>query len=56
MTQFETGDIVYARLGTCPLVGTVTCKDDETGKYLIRFSAVQQDWYSAEDIVAYKRD
>lgn len=54
MDKYQTGDMVYAKLGTLPVVGTVVYKDSKTGKYLIRFSAVQQDWYFEKDIVPYK--
>lgn len=55
MDRFQTGDVVYARLGTFPVVGTVICRDETTGKYLIRFSAVQQDWYPEDEIDPYTR-
>ncbi len=54
MGNYKPGDMVYAKLGTLPVVGTVVYKDDKTEKYLIRFSAVQQDWYFENDIVPYK--
>ena len=47
---FEIGDQVYARLGTMQIVGTVVSIDEKTGKVLVRFSAVQQDWYEADEI------
>ena len=53
MDRFQTGDVVYARLGTFPVVGTVICRDETTGKYLIRFSAGQQDWYPEDEIDPY---
>lgn len=55
MDRFQMGDVVYARLGTFPVVGTVICRDETTGKYLIRFSAVQQDWYPEDEIDPYTR-
>lgn len=51
--SFKTGDLVYAPLGTLPVVGTVVHTDSGTGKYLVRFSAVQQDWYSEEELKPY---
>ncbi|HIU10161.1 MAG TPA: hypothetical protein IAB00_02800 [Candidatus Avidehalobacter gallistercoris] len=55
MDKYKTGDMVYAKLGTLPVVGTIIYKDDKTEKYLIRFSTVQQDWYSENDIIPYKQ-
>ena len=50
MNRYQPGEVVYAKLGALPAVGTVICRDERTGKYLIRFSAVQQDWYGEEEI------
>lgn len=50
MNVFEIGDQVYARLGTMQIVGTVVSIDEDAGKVLVRFSAVQQDWYGADEI------
>ena len=50
MNVFEIGDQVYSRLGTMQIVGTVVSIDEKTGKVLVRFSAVQQDWYEADEI------
>ena len=47
---FKIGDQVYAKLGTMPVVGTVVSIDENTGRVLVRFSAVQQDWYDPGDI------
>ena len=55
MNRYQPGDVVYAKLGALPAVGTVICRDEKTGKYLIRFSAVQQDWYGEEEIAPYSR-
>lgn len=44
------GDQVYAKLGTMPVVGTVVTIDEATGRILVRFSAVQQDWYNADEL------
>ena len=54
MNQYKIGDLVYASLGTLPVVGTVV--DFHTGleKYLVRFSAVQQDWYDPEDLALFE--
>ena len=48
MNFYQPGDVVCAKLGTLPVVGTVIFLDEKTGKYLIHFSAVQQDWYAEE--------
>lgn len=55
MDKYRTGDLVYAKLGTLPIVGTVVAMDPKTGKYLVRFSAVQQNWYAAEELDSYGR-
>ena len=55
MNRYQPGDVVYAKLGTLPAVGTVICRDDRTGKYLVRFSAVQQGWYEEAEIAPYSR-
>ena len=55
MNHYQPGDVVYAKLGTLPAVGTVVCRDEKTGKYLIRFSAVQQDWYEEAEIAPCSR-
>ena len=55
MNSYQPGDVVYAKLGTLPAVGTVVCRDEKTGKYLIRFSAVQQDWYAEAEIAPYSQ-
>ena len=55
MNRYQPGDVVYAKLGTLPVVGTVICRDEKTGKYLIHFSAVQQDWYAEAEIAPYSR-
>ena len=56
MNKFKIGDTVYAKLGTLPVAGTIVCQDAKTGKYLIRFSAMQQDWYSEDEIAPYSQD
>ena len=53
MNEYKIGDLVYAKLGTLPCVGSVIAAD-QNGKYLIRFSAVQQDWYSEGDLTPYR--
>ena len=55
MEHYQPGDVVCAKLGTLPVVGTVVCRDEKTGKYLIRFSAVQQDWYAEEELAPYSQ-
>ena len=50
---FKIGDQVYAKLGTMPVVGTVVSIDENTGRVLVRFSAVQQNWYTEEELVPY---
>ena len=45
LTQYKIGDLVFAKLGTTPLVGVVVYKDNKHSRYLIRFSGVQQDYY-----------
>ena len=49
-TIFKIGDQVYARLGTMSVVGTVVSIDEDTGRVLVRFSAVQQDWYEPGEV------
>ena len=49
-TIFKIGEQVYARLGTMSVVGTVVSIDEDTGRVLVRFSAVQQDWYEPGDV------
>ena len=56
MEQYKTGDLVYARLGTYPVVGTVVCIDHKRERYLVRFSAVQQDWYLESERTPYTGD
>ena len=53
MDKYKIGDLVYAKLGTLPCVGTVIAADQD-GKYLVRFSAVQQDWYAEGEVTAYQ--
>ncbi len=53
MERFEIGAQVYAKLGTLPLAGTVVAQDPKTGRYLVRFSGVQQDWYPAEELTPF---
>ena len=48
MDKYKIGELVYANLGTLPVVGTVVDCNEKLGKYLVRFSAVQQDWYAEE--------
>ena len=53
MERYKIGDLVYARLGTLPVVGTVVDWNARLGKYLVRFSGVQQDWYPAEELTPF---
>ena len=53
MTDLEIGDQVRAVYGTLPLVGTVVAFD-EAGRVLVRFGAVQQDWYQPEDLALFE--
>ena len=48
--RYKIGDQVYARLGTLMAVGTVVDWNEGLGKYLVRFSAVQQDWYTEDEL------
>ena len=50
MAKYKTGGQVFANLGTLPVVGTVIEYTSKLGKYLVRFSAVQQDWYAEEEL------
>ena len=55
MDQYKVGDLVYARLGTLPAVGTVVdVRHGGAGRCLIRFSAVQQDWYAEEELTPFE--
>ena len=54
MEHYQPGDVVCAKLGTLPVVGTVVCRDEKTGKYLIRFSAVQQGWYPEAELTPFR--
>ena len=56
MDKYSAGHLVYAKLGTLSVVGTVVYRDPKTGKYLIRFSNVQQNWYSEDELTPYKQD
>lgn len=53
LTQYKIGDLVFAKLGTTPLVGVVVYKDNKHSRYLIRFSGVQQDYYSEDELTPY---
>ena len=56
MDKYSAGHLVYAKLGTLSVVGTVVYRDPKTGKYLIRFSNVQQNWYSEDELTPYNQD
>ena len=45
MGRYTTGDLVWAKLGALPAVGVVVAQNPKTGDILVRFSAVQQDWF-----------
>ena len=53
MGKYQIGDLVYTKLGTLPVIGTVVDVNSKIGKYLVRFSAVQQDWYAEEELTPY---
>lgn len=55
MDKYKIGDLVSAKLGTLPAVGTVVGADRKMEKYLVRFSAVQQNWYAEEELSPYRR-
>ena len=48
--RYKIGDQVDARLGTLKVVGTVVDWNEGLGRYLVRFSAVQQDWYAEDEL------
>ncbi len=54
MDNYKIGDQVYAKLGAFPVIGTVIAANAEMGKYLIRFSVVQQNWYAEEELRPYQ--
>lgn len=49
------GDLVYAKLGTLPVIGTVVAIDEENDKYLVHFSGIQQGWYKETVLTAYQQ-
>ena len=53
MEKYKIGDLVCAKFGAFPLAGTVVSVNTQLEKYLVRFSAVQQDWYSEEELTQY---
>ncbi len=53
MEKYQIGDAVYAKLGTFPVVGTIVAVDTKAEKYLVRFSGVQQNWYTEEELIPY---
>jgi hypothetical protein len=55
MEKYQIGDIVYAKLGAFPVVGTIVAVDKKAEKYLVRFSAVQQNWYAEEELIPYQQ-
>ena len=54
MDKYKIGDLVSAKLGTLPLVGTVVSYDEAAGQYLVRFSAVQQGWYQEAELTPFR--
>ncbi|MDT2813992.1 hypothetical protein [Vagococcus carniphilus] len=53
MKKFKTGDIVQLLDPNLPIVGLVMTRDSKKNKYLIKFSAGQQDYYSEEELMLY---
>ncbi|VDG19492.1 hypothetical protein [Lactiplantibacillus mudanjiangensis] len=53
LTKYKIGDLVFAKLGTLPLVGTVVYLDKKGAQYLVRFSATQQLYYAETDLTPY---
>lgn len=55
MEKYQIGDLVYVKLSTLPAVGTVVDVNSKMGKYLVRFSAVQQNWYAEKELTPYRQ-
>lgn len=53
MGKYKIGDLVYAKLGAFPVVGTIINVNAKLEKYLVRFSIAQQDWYHESDLTPY---
>ncbi len=54
MEAYKTGDLVLVKLGTLSITGTVVHFNTKTKKYLVRFSAQQQNWYAQEELTPYR--
>lgn len=55
MTEYKIGDLVYGKLGTAELVGTVIYFDEKREKYLVRFGENQQIYYLKDELRPYKK-
>lgn len=53
MKKFKIGDIVQLLDPNLPIVGLVMTRDSKKNKYLIKFSASQQEYYSEEELMFY---
>ena len=51
--RYRVGDQVYASLGTLKVVGTVVDWNEGLRRYLVHFSAVQQDWYAEDELTPF---
>ena len=56
METYKIGTLVYAKLGALPVVGTIVSRNEKTGKYLVRFSGTQQDYYSETELTPYSKE
>lgn len=56
MAAFEVGDTVQIT-GTTMTgnVGTVVHRDEAKDRYLVRIDAITQNWFTADELVAYGR-
>lgn len=56
MAGFEVGDTVQIT-GTTMTgnVGTVVHRDEAKDRYLVRIDAITQNWFTADELVAYGR-
>lgn len=55
MTEYKIGDLVYGKLGTAELIGTVIYFDEKREKYLVRFGENQQIYYLKDELRPYKK-
>ncbi|MEG0254053.1 MAG: hypothetical protein RR554_00765 [Vagococcus sp.] len=53
MTKYNVGDIIQLTNPKLPIVGLITEKDSQKNKYLVRFSAGTQDYFSEEELMLY---